>query len=172
VTNPALPKLNGDYGTPGIAWDVTVSEGFAYVVEDDKGLQILGFKGVAGFSIAASLSARGLYTLHVSFSNNTETLNTIFTMTVSERVRVKNKQSAESIALSEYGKSLSISFYPEQLFISYGVGVFLHFSSTSFPCRFQPTLSLATYNTPGVASGVVVSGSYAYVAEGSRGGLL
>ncbi|RPH95501.1 T9SS C-terminal target domain-containing protein, partial [candidate division KSB1 bacterium] len=70
VSNPQNPTWVGSYATPGAAWDVFVSDSYAYVADGEVGLQIVNVSDPQNPTLAASYDTPGsAHGVHVIGNN-------------------------------------------------------------------------------------------------------
>jgi hypothetical protein len=147
ISNPANPQRVGGYDTNGIAWGVAVSGNYAYVVNGDAGLQVIDVSNPANPQRAGGYDTIG---------------------------------SAQDVVVSgTYAYVRNAASGPGEYF---GLEV-IEVSNPANPKRVGRYLTLslgiaitpAAGHLPGVsetdvhAQGLVISGKYAYVADGGAG---
>ncbi|NGX43821.1 MAG: hypothetical protein K940chlam7_02126, partial [Chlamydiae bacterium] len=159
VSNVANPTLAGSYNTPDNAEGVAVSGDYAYVA-DRGGLQIIDVSNVTNPTLAGSYDTSRA--LGVAVSGNYAYVAAF-------------NSGLHIIDISNVSNPTLVGFYNTSN--AYGVALFTNYAYVTNYSGLQiidvsnvtnPTLA-GSYSTPGAATGVAISGNYAYVGDFNSG---
>jgi hypothetical protein len=157
------PTLAGTYNTPGIAHGIYVSGDYAYVADDNSGLQVINVTNPSQPSLAGSYNTPGF--AQGVFVNG----NYVYVADALLGLQVINITNPSQPSLAGTCNTPGWAF---GVFVSGDYAYVADYESglqvINITNPSQPSL-VGTYNTPGGAYGVFVSGDYAYLADYESG---
>ncbi|HMA75789.1 MAG TPA: FlgD immunoglobulin-like domain containing protein [Candidatus Krumholzibacteriaceae bacterium] len=157
------PTLTGSYNTSGIARDVKVSGDYAFVADNDNGIQVFDISDTANPLLIGSYGAES-YTLDVEVSGDNA-----FLADYSSGLQILDISDPTTPlfvgAYNTSGTCQSVYVEGDYAFIADGDPglIIIDISDPSSPAL------LGTYNSPGYARNLTVSGDYAFIADGLSG---
>ncbi len=152
ISNPSAPRIAGIFDTPGTAYSVAVSGTLACVADGDGGLQIVN---VSNPSAPALISTMDPYTKDIWLVGNT-----LFAVGSSFRVINISNPASPQVSGTLAVKGERIFAADSKAYITDGNG--LHIIDIS---NLSAPRSMGFADTPGFASGIAVSGDFAYVTN-------
>lgn len=158
LANPALPILFGSHATPGWALHITAADGKAYVADGADGIRILDISNSADIREITAYRDAG-------FSRRTAVSgNTLYLADTSRGMQIIN--SADPVkpvkigGYAEIAEARWVALKENYAFIAGGKSGNLHILDISNPADPRP---IGMFKGSGYASGVSVSGNYAYL---------
>jgi hypothetical protein len=161
ITDPANPIFKGSYNTPGAAWGIALSGNFAYVADASSGLQIIDITDPSNPTFKGSYDTPG-YAYGVTFcGGNAVVADGDSGLQIIDRSDPTNPTLEGVWNTPSSAVGVACGGYAYVADDSSGLQIIdVYFSIPEFK---------GSYNTPGYAYGVALSGNYAYVADHSSG---
>lgn len=158
LSNPALPILLGSHSTPGWALHVTAGQGKAYVADGADGIRILDISNPAGIQEIAAYR-------DVGFSRRTAVSgNILYLADTSRGMQIINSSDpATPVRIGGYAEIAEarwVAVKENYAFIAGGKSGNMHILDVSNPADPRP---VSLFKGGGYASGVFLSGNYAYL---------
>jgi hypothetical protein len=164
ISDPSLPVEVGFYDTPGSAYGVTVSGSYAYVADGRGGIRIIDISDpLQPVEVGFEAPAQATYEC-VVISGSYAYIMQFWSIRI---IDISNPTAPSRVGSYFYGDPMyftGIAISDSYVYVSGGSGLgVLDVSDPSDP------LLVTQYDTPGSAKDIVVSGSYAYIADGNSG---
>lgn len=162
VANPASPGLLGSYDTPGSARGVALRGTTAYVADGTSGLQILNVSNPASPTLLGTYDTPGSAEAVAVSGTVAYVADGPWGLQI---LNVSNPASPTLLGSFAPATATGIAIFGTTVLLANGVAGLEAFD-VSNPAS---AMFLGTYDTPGNALAVAVSGGLAYVADGSSG---
>jgi hypothetical protein len=159
ISDPRDPQIIGSVLTPGYARGVAVAGDLAYVASPDSGLQIIDIGDPQNPQIIGCLGTVEPYAVSVSGSYAYVADGDAGL----EVIDISDPQNPEIIGSADTKGAIAITIMGDKAYVG---GSGLHVIDISDP---QNPEIIGSLGTVGIAEGISVLGSYAYVADGDAG---